>query len=393
MRAAPPSAANGPARIAVIGSDAMLVARLRGNLIKGLISSGHAVRCFAPQAGAGPARHLADLGAELASFPLDPPGAGPFAERSNINALASALGEWQPQIVVTNGRRTTLFGIEAAAKARVARIVPIVSGLGSLELGPAENGSWLARTRRKRRLKSAFAASAAAIFHNTSDVEALQALGLLSPARLPLCVVNGAGVSLDDFAQQPLPGLEDGMVFILLARLDRLKGVEEFCAAARLVKAQAPTARFIVVGPPGIGADGISAADMRAWEGAVTYEGAADDPRQALASAHVVVLPSKVEGMSRVLMEAAALGRPIITSDIPGCRNAVDERINGCLVPPGDAAALAEALQSFLKRPDQLAPMGRASRLKAERRFDERQVVQHELAMILGHASSRVSAA
>lgn len=393
MRAAPPAAANGPARIAVIGSDAMLVARLRGNLIKGLISSGHAVRCFAPQAGAGPARQLADFGAELASFPLDPPGAGPFAERSSINALAGALGEWQPQIVVANGRRTTLFGIEAAVKARVGRIVPIVSGLGSLELGPAESGSWLARARRRRRLKNAFAASSAAIFHNTSDVAALQALGMLPPARLPLCVVKGAGVSLDDFTTQPLPGLDDGMVFLLLARLDRLKGVEEFCAAARLVKASAPTARFIVVGPPGTGTEGLGAADMRAWADAVAYEGTADDPRLALARAHVVVLPSKVEGMSRVLMEAAASGRPIIASDIPGCRGTVDERINGCLVPPGDAAALAAAMQSFLARPDQLAAMARASRLKAERRFDERQIVQHELAMILGHASSRVSAA
>lgn len=383
----------GSARVALIGADAMLVAHLRGKLIKELIGSGHAVRCFAPQAGAGAAKRLADLGAELASFPLDPPGSGPFAERSNINALANALVEWRPQIVVANGRRTTLFGIEAAAKAGVARIVPIVSGLDSLELWPIENGSWLTRARRKRRLKSAFAASSAAIFHNTSDVDALQGLGLLSAARLPLRVVNGAGVSLEDFAARPLPSLDAGMVFVMLARLDRLKGVEAFCAAARIVKSQAPATQFILAGPPGTGADGLGASDMRAWDDAVAYEGATDDPRQTLARAHVVVLPSEVEGMSRVLMEAAASGRPIIASDIPGCRGTVDERINGCLVPPGDAVALAAAMRSFLTRPDLLPAMARASRLKAERRFDERQVVQHELATILGHATSRVSAA
>jgi glycosyltransferase involved in cell wall biosynthesis len=159
------------------------------------------------------------------------------------------------------------------------------------------------------------------------------------------------------------------------------------------VKSRFPQAQFVFVGPSDNGVHGIDANTLRAWADAVSYEGATDTPHEALARAHVVVLPSLVEGMSRTLMEAAAVGRPLITSDIPGCRAAVDERINGCLVPPHDARALAEAMQSFLERPDQLPAMARASRLKAERRFDEREIVQHEVAIILGHASSSVGVA
>lgn len=389
-RGSPPS---GPARIAIVGADAMMLARLRGSLIGALIGSGHAIRCFAPQAGAAAAVRLAERGAELASYPFDPSGAGTISERTTINALAAAMGEWQPRIVVASGRRTTLLAIEAAAKARIARIVPIVSGLGALELGPAELGSWFVRARRRRRLKAAFAGSAGAIFHNASDVDALSDLGLLPRNRLPLGVVNGAGVPLADFASQPLPSLDNGMVFMLMASMSRLKGVETFYEAAKLVKRRYPEAQFVLVGPPDTGPHAIDIQTISDWSDVVRYEGITDAPHEALARSHIVVLPSFVEGMSRTLMEAASIGRPLIASDIPGCRAAVDERINGCLVPPQNAPALAEAMISFLERPEQLPAMARASRAKAERRFDEREIVQHEVAIIIGHASSNVGVA
>ncbi len=109
-------------------------------------------------------------------------------------------------------------------------------------------------------------------------------------------------------------------------------------------------------------------------DGTIEYLGVLDDVRPAIGRAHVYVYPSRAEGMPRSVLEALAAGRPVITTNSPGCRETVDERVNGCLVPPGDAAALAEAMESFLKRPDLIPAMARASRIKAERRFDAREV-------------------
>jgi glycosyltransferase involved in cell wall biosynthesis len=109
-------------------------------------------------------------------------------------------------------------------------------------------------------------------------------------------------------------------------------------------------------------------------DGVVEYLGAVDDVRPLFARTHVFVYPSPREGMPRQVLEAMAAGRPIITTNAPGCRDTVDERVNGCLAAPGDADGLTAAIESFLKRPDLIPAMSRASRLKAERRFDVREV-------------------
>jgi glycosyltransferase involved in cell wall biosynthesis len=169
----------------------------------------------------------------------------------------------------------------------------------------------------------------------------------------------------------------------MIARLERSRGVIEYGLAARTLKERWPAARFLIAGQPGHGSDAVALAELGAT--ALEGVGALDDVRQALSSCHVFVYPSYTEGMPRSVLEALAAGRPVITTDAPGCRDTVDDKVSGCLVPAGDAGALAAAMESFLKRPGLIPAAARAARLKAERRFDVRHV-NEALLEILGAA-------
>jgi glycosyltransferase involved in cell wall biosynthesis len=258
----------------------------------------------------------------------------------------------------------------AAAAGRYAgirRVVSILDGLPEPGLEQSVDDAI-----DLRRYAKAFEASQAIVVHNTDDERRLKRSGFVADAT-SIVLIPGAGVDLSVHAIQPLPPLAQGLVFLMIAPLERSRGVEDYAKACQIVKARAPGAKFLLAGPRGEGPGAVTAQSLIA-SGAVDYLGVLDDVRPALGRAHVFVYPSHAEGMPRSVLEALAAGRPVITTSAPGCRETVDERVNGCLVPPGDVAALADAMESFLKRPDLIAAMARASRIKAERRFDRREV-------------------
>jgi glycosyltransferase involved in cell wall biosynthesis len=158
----------------------------------------------------------------------------------------------------------------------------------------------------------------------------------------------------------------------MIGRLIRDKGVSEYVEAARRVRRVDPTARFQLLGALDPNPSGISARDLEAWrlERAIEYLGTTSDVRPYLASAHVCVLPSYGEGMPRALLEAMAMGRAVLTTDVPGCRETVGAGRNGLLVPARDAVALAAGMLQMLADPGRLETMGRESRAIAEDLFD-----------------------
>jgi glycosyltransferase involved in cell wall biosynthesis len=180
--------------------------------------------------------------------------------------------------------------------------------------------------------------------------------------------VSGGGVDLEHQAVLQLPPLGNGLVFLMIASLDWRRGIKEYCEAAKILRARAPSLRCLLAVLPDEGAKAIDMADL-ALQANVEYVGLADDHAELLTEAHVFVYPGCAEGMPRPLLQALAAGRPIVTTNVAGCRETVDERVNGVLVPPRDPEALAEAMESFLRRPDLIPAMARASRSKAER-FD-----------------------
>ena len=255
----------------------------------------------------------------------------------------------------------------AARKAGAARIISVITGLPAGDFDPSD-------TRLSpRRIKTAFAASDALVFHNHDDPRRLASLDLITN-RTSSVIVSGAGVDLDRNEPTPLPDVGPGLVYLMIAPLEHARGVSDYVKAASDLKSRAPGARFLLAGPEGHSNDAVSIEKIRE-NSDIEYLGPADDARALLTQCHVFVYPSHAEGMPHTVLEALAIGRPIITTNAPGCRETVDEHVNGWLVPTGDSHALAAAMESYLKRPDLILAAARASRSKAERKFAEKDVV------------------
>lgn len=354
-------------KFALVAPSARSALKLRDGLIRSAVERGHEVLCVAPDAGSEIAK-FSTLGCRARSLDMHPPGLAFFADRKAISELAAVLREFGADAVLGYGGRPLLLAAQAARRSGVKRIVGLINSLTS-------NGASIAGEDiiPARGYAIALKACDVALAHNQDHLRSLKSIGALRDG-LKAMVVPGAGVDLTRYAPQPLPAIDQGLTFLMIARLARSRGVEEYVAAARAIKARAPGARFLLAGPAGTGADAVSLEAAGVIDGAIEYLGDLDDVRPALGRAHVLVHPSHNEGMPRQVLEAMAAGRPIITSNIAGCRETVDERVNGCLVPPGDAEGLVSAMESFLKRPDLIPAMARASRSKAERCFDLREV-------------------
>lgn len=347
-------------RIAIVAPSAEAAAVLRHDLIKDLVGRGHRVLCITPPGPGRFTRALRELGAQHRLIEVPPQKIRLLVEWKTLANLITHFNDWQPNIVLGFSPRTLVLSAIAARRARVRRIVSLVNTL------PSDGVESIGRFR----FGYAVRASDSLVFHNRDHARALADIGLLPP-NTPVTIVPGGGVNLKEFKAAPLPPHQDGIVFLMLARLERNRGVLEYRAAAKALKAQWPNARFKFAGPSSEASDAIPREEI--WD-ALEDIGHLEDVRPALAACHVFVYPSYGEGMPRAVLEALATGRPVVTTRTPGCRETVDEVVNGCLVPPADAKELARGMESFLARPELLPIASRAARLKAQRRFDVRDV-------------------
>jgi glycosyltransferase involved in cell wall biosynthesis len=206
-------------------------------------------------------------------------------------------------------------------------------------------------------------------FQNGDDEASFVALGLVG-RRHRLVRIAGSGIDLEAFTPTPLP--PPPLTFLMVARLLRDKGLHEYVEAARQVRRRHPGVRVQLLGPLDPNPEGISSSEVEAIraEGAVDYLGETSDVRPYLAAASVCVLPSYREGTPRSLLEAMAMGRPIITTDAPGCRETIEPGRNGLMIPARDAGALADAMLAMIDAPERLTAMGLEGRRIAESRFD-----------------------
>lgn len=373
-----PSPIAGVRKVAFLAHSARSLLRFRGNLMREIARRRHRVLALVPDLDAATKATLAahDIAAE--AFPLEPPGAGPFAERRTERAIGEHVRAFAPHVLVASGPRTAVLGATIAKSAGVPRVVLLVNGLSALGYGGVETRGWLRESSARRQRRAAVAAATLVVFHNGDDPRQLIADDVM-PADKPHIVTNGSGVDLSHYAATPLPSLAAGLVFLMLARLDPAQGVPTFIEAASLVKAKASGARFQIAGGDSAHVSGQSLPSLQRYKDTIESLGFATDVRPLVAAAHVVVHTSASEGLPGALLEALAMGRPVIASDVPGSRVTVDERVNGVLVSPNDATALAAAMETFLKRPDLIPAMSRAARAKAERHFDERTVIAQML--------------
>jgi glycosyltransferase involved in cell wall biosynthesis len=351
-----PATSGARRRIAILaGSTGVLATRASG-LIRTLTGGRHAVLVLAPEATPATVPGIAASGATIRPMPARPSGLTLFAERAEVAALAAELGDFAPHVVLVGGVANRVVALRAARRAKAERTVLLVDTM------PIDADRWA---------KRALELADAAVFYNADQPKMLTALGHL-PADLPYMMVPGAGVDLAHFAQRPLPAFGNGAVVAMIAGADGGDGALLLCEAARLLRARGSNVRCRLIAPAPLGHVGLSRDRLASYADVVEFLGPLDDTREALAACHVFAYPSAGEGMPQPILEALATGRPIVTTNTAGCRETVDERVNGCLVPPGDPAALVAGIESILKRPDLIPHLARASRAKAERRFDER---------------------
>ena len=307
--------------------------------------------------------HLADRVIELS---IDRRGMNPLHDSKLFHQYRAILKEVKPDLVLTYTIKPNIYGGLACRMAHIPYAVNI-TGLGSA----IENGGWLKKFVLAL-YKPALKGARVIFFENTGNRDTLIATGVVPRGRD--AVLNGAGVNLDDYPYQSYP--QEGPVrFFFVGRVMHEKGVDELFAAAKRMKQEyGDGVEFHIVGSFEEGYKPLM--DELEKAGVVKYHGYQSDMKRFYAMASCVVLPSYHEGMSNVLLEAAASGRPLITSDIPGCREAVEDGNSGYLCPAKDANALYGAMQRVMELSvEQRSEMGCRGRERMEQQFSKTAVV------------------
>ena len=376
-------------RVALLSNQAFSLVNFRGDLIQGLIQSGHVVIALAPDFTPELRGKLIQLGARTVQIPLARTGMNPLRELFNMLLLAYRLRRIKPDVILSYSIKPVIFGTLAAWLSRIPLRIAMIEGLGYVFTPATEKLSVLRRALGilvKYLYRIALKAAHKVIFLNHDDAGEFVE-GHLVP-RGKSVVLGGIGVDLDVWAYKYPPTAS--VSFVMVARLLREKGVYEFAAAAKSIKDKYPSTKFVLLGGLDINPGALRREEIDEWvdDGLLEWPGHVD-VKPWLEKCSVFVLPSYREGVPRSTQEAMAIGRAVITTHAPGCRETVEDGVNGFLVPVRDAAALAKAMMRFLDSPVSITAMGLESRRLAEERFDAKKVNAHIFA-ILGVAISKV---
>lgn len=359
----------------IISSSSVSLVIFRGDLIKKLISLDFNVHCVAPDLSTDikTKTQLQAYGVITHDVPMQRTGTNPLRDLKALRHLYGLCRKIKPDVVLGYTIKPVIYGTLAAWLVKVPKRYALITGLGYAFTGEARGRRGLIQRMVRGLYRQALKHADLVFFQNSDDELLFRKLGLLSQGTRSK-VVNGSGIDTTRFMQVPLP--EDTPSFLLIARLLGDKGVREYVAAAARVRELYPEAQFRLVGFIDENPDSITQRELDQWtgEGHVEYLGALEDVRPAIADSNVYVLPSYREGTPRTVLEAMAMGRPIITTDAPGCRETVVEDDNGFLVPVKSVDELAEVMKRFIDHPELVAKMGQRSRAIAEEKYDVHKV-------------------
>ena len=348
----------------------------RRSTITALREQGKQVVCLSPLDDYSQ-RLIDELGAEHIALPLDGKSTGAVQELRSLRFIWSVMSRYRPDFVFNFTVKMNIYCGLACALQKIP-FANNISGLGTAFI----HDSWLFRrvrqvyglvNRRARRL----------FFQNEEDLSVFLNKGLLGDT--PYALLPGSGVDLQRFQALPLP--KDGpFTFIMIARLLGDKGVREYAEACQFLKGEGLNLRCLLVGPLGVSnRTAISEDEVAQWQadGVLEYAGTTDDVRPLIEQAHVLVLPSYREGMPRTVLEAAAMGRPAIVTDVPGCRQAIKPNTTGWLCEVRNAVSLAQQMKRVAGMPaTDLQKAGSAARERMEEQFSEGVVVHAYLSCL-----------
>lgn len=360
-----------PRRLLVIASFPDSVLAFRGRLMQAALGAGEAVSLVLPS-GQGSDElegKLAAMGVQLHRVPMQRVGTNPLADALLTWKLFRLMRALRPTTVFGYTAKPVIYGSLAAWLARVPKRFVLVTGLG---YAFTERGGFL--TRLVKLLYSVSLRKVDAVFFQNPDDRRLFLDQRVIDARTRTVVVNGSGVDIAHYRACPIPSGPPS--FLLVARLLGDKGVREYAEAAARIKTAHPDTMFRLAGWLDANPDCIAEGELRNWieRGTIEYLGRLDDVRPAMQASSVYVLPSYREGTPRTVLEAMAMGRAIITTDAPGCRETVASGVNGFMVPVRSVDALAAAMEEFIQSPALAVEMGKRSRIMAEDKYDVRKV-------------------
>jgi|TARA_R110000851_G_scaffold175556_1_gene321895 glycosyltransferase involved in cell wall biosynthesis len=363
------------AKVLFLGSLASSLRNFRGSLISAVREHGHSVYTVAPglHEDTETLEWLSERGIECHSVPLSRAGLSPLGDLATLRRLVRLMQRVRPEYFLGYTIKPVIWGLIAAWIARVPNRAALVTGLGYAFTGEAKGKRALVQGVARALYRFALRRATLIFFQNPDDRADFQRLGLL-PNNVPVVVVNGSGVDVEAFSPTPLP--KKPLRFLLIARLLGDKGIREYAAAAAEIRTRHPDVEFHLVGGLDPNPDGISEKEVRRWHdsGDIVWQGALLDVRPSIADSHVYVLPSYREGTPRTVLEAMAMGRPVITTDAPGCRETVVDGENGYLVPVKSVDALVNAMLRFIEEPGMVATSGARARELVEERYDVRKV-------------------
>lgn len=371
-------------KIAIIGTVASSIHGFRADLIKALINKNCEVYAFFSEYNAEDVEKIEALGAMPVIYAIQRGGLNPLSDIKATVELAKKLKNIKPDVVFVFASKATIFGTLAARLSRIPKVIGMLEGLG-YTFTEQPNGSNI-RTEIIKGIqvtlyKLALPQLDKLIFLNQDDPKDLLDKYSIKVKRIE--VLGGIGLNLEDYNY--LNTYPETPTFIFIARLLAEKGIHDYIAAAKIVKERYSDARFIVLGSidkQSLGALTDFELSKYVDSNIIEHPGHVNDVSEWIAKSSVFVLPSYREGVPRSTQEAMAIGRAVITTDVPGCRETVIDGVNGFLVEKWNPEVLAEKMIYFIENPEQIAKMGEESHKIAKEKFDANKVNQRLLKII-----------
>ncbi len=318
-----------------------------------------------------------NYGIQYRQVPIERNGLNPFQDLHTVSAIKELYHEISPQKVFLYQAKAVVYGSIAASHYPDTEIYSLVSGLGSVFRG----SSWRNRVLKfilKLEYRYALRKNTAVMFHNLDDMQQFQTWKIVPQS---MCRrVHGSGVHTEKFAYTELPDVK--AAFLMVSRIIRDKGVMEYLEACRMIKENHPDIKCMLVGPYDTNPSALGEKDLEPYLPYIEYYGEQADVRPFIRECTTFILPSYHEGLPKSVLEAMSMGRAVITTDVPGCRETVVDGENGLLVPAGDAGKLAEMMEYMIRHPKIQARMGRKSREYITASYDVNKV-NEEIAAIM----------
>jgi glycosyltransferase involved in cell wall biosynthesis len=366
-------------RVAIVASLASSLINFRRPLIERLLANGHAVTALAPHCEATK-RNLRKMGVEFVDVPLSRKAWNPISDAMFLVALTRVFRRLSPDCVLCYTAKPVVYGTLAAKLAGVPQIAAMITGLGYSFTSGSGVFRKISRALMCRLYRAALRHTYVVFFQNPDDMQLFDSLGLIDNCNVK--IINGSGVDIDWFSQCAPP---KDLSFLMIARLLTDKGIREYVEASRLLRTRHPNIECRLIGWLDSNPTAIRASELTEWvqSGAIEYLGHLDDVRPALAQCGVYVLPSYREGTPRTVLEAMSIGRAVITTDAPGCKETVVHGKTGLLVPVRDVNSLVSAMEAFIDLGLDWRAMGSAGRRLVENKYDAR-LVSEAIAQALG---------